>query len=471
MPNAPAPSRATWPAAAIEIAGLTTFAAGIFLLIARAGRELESSAAETAAAVAPPAAHDEASVVLFHVLLVLAAVIAVGRALGWLCRLAGQPAVMGEVIAGILLGPSLLGRVAPQLAAGLLPPSPSSIGITLGVIAQMGVILYMFTVGLELDFSLLRARARSTLSISHASIVAPFLLGAALSLYLYPREAAPGASFFVFSLFMGASMSVTAFPLLARILTDRRMTQTPLGVMALSCAAANDAAAWCLLALLVGVAQGQAMSALYVVGLTLIYMGGMFVLVRPIAARVAPKFDGARSPQTVIAWIFVALLLSALATETIGVHAIFGAFVLGAVIPHDSELARELRRQLEGIGSMLLLPAFFAYTGMRTQLGLISGWENWLACGLIVAAATAGKFGGTLLSARLTGAGWRQSAMLGALMNTRGLMELIILNIGLDLGAISPTLFAMMVVMALATTFATTPILQALGGDAAMHGS
>jgi Kef-type K+ transport system membrane component KefB len=329
----------------------------------------------------------------------------------------------------------------------------------------------MFLVGLELNPAVLRQRAGATVAISHASILFPFLLGAALALVLYPRLSSRDVSFTSFALFTGVALSITAFPVLARILTDRRMQKTPLGIIALGCAAANDVTAWCLLAFVVGVAQAQVGGALVVLGLTAAYIAFMYLVVRPMAGWFVVRFAGARLTPEVVALVFGALLLSALATEAIGIHAIFGAFLLGAVVPHDSAIAQAFTRNLEDLVTVLLLPAFFAFTGMRTQLGLVAGVEQWLICGLIILVATAGKFGGTLVSARLTGLGWRDAAALGLLMNTRGLMELIALNIGLDLKVISPTLFAMMVLMALATTMATTPLLHLLRPPSAQPGA
>src|SRR6185437_13674657 len=335
---------------------------------------------------------------------------------------------------------SLLGRLSPELSAYVLPQSAAPY---LGIVAQLGVILYMFLVGLELNAGLLRDRAHATVAISHASIVLPFLLGAVLALALYPRLSTSDVRFTSFALFLGVAMSITAFPVLARILTDRRMTKTDLGVVALSCAATDDVTAWCLLALVVGVAQAKIGAALFVISAALTYIAVMFIIVRPIVTRLALRYQGAQLTPAVTAVVLVGVLASALATQWIGIHAIFGAFLLGAMIPHDSVIARELTRKLEDLVTILLLPAFFAFTGMRTQIGLVSGLEAWLVCGVVILVATLGKFGGTVGAARLTGIGWRDSAALGVLMNTRGLMELIVLNIGLDMGVISPTLFAM----------------------------
>jgi Kef-type K+ transport system membrane component KefB len=395
---------------------------------------------------------------LLHVLLALVVVIATARAMGSIFRSVGQPQVIGEILAGIVLGPSLLGRLAPGAEGYLFP---ATVGPALNIIAQVGVILYMFLVGLELDPALLRKRGHTTVAISHASIVAPFLLGATIALYLYPKLSTGDVPFTCFSLFLGVSMSVTAFPVLARILTDRRIHKTRMGAIALTCAAVDDVTAWCMLAFVVSVARAQAAGAVVTIAMALGFIALMIVVVRPAMVRLSLVYGNrGRLTQGVMAAIFVALLVSASATELIGIHAVFGAFALGAVIPHDSGMARELTDRLEDIVIVLLLPAFFAYTGLRTQIGLVSGYEQWMMCALIVVVASAGKFGGSVVAARITGLNWRDSSALGVLMNTRGLMELIVLNIGLEMNVISPTLFAMLVIMALVTTFATTPILH-----------
>jgi Kef-type K+ transport system membrane component KefB len=303
-------------------------------------------------------------------------------------------------------------------------------------------------------------------AISHASIVAPFILGAFLALWLFPDFAPAGVPFTSFALFLGVAMAITAFPVLARILTDRGLAQTELGVIALSCAAADDVTAWCLLAFVVGVTQAEISGALTTVALSLGFMLIMLGVVRPAMQQWIARSGGEELTRDRTAWVLVAVLSSALITEVIGIHAIFGGFLLGAVIPHDSHLAKAFRHKLEDIVTILLLPAFFAFTGIRTEIGLLNQGEHWAWCGVIILVATLGKFGGTLIASRMTGLNWQMSASLGILMNTRGLMELIVLNIGLDLGVISPLLFAMMVLMALATTIATTPVLQYLNPTA-----
>jgi Kef-type K+ transport system membrane component KefB len=436
---------------------------GVYLFIRARGELLV--APDVGPGAAGPAHAANHGSPLAMVLLALAVILALARGLGWAFRRwLRQPAVIGEIVAGLVLGPSVLGALAPEAHAFLLP---AGVAPLLGILSKVGVVLFMFLVGLELDPRQLRGHGHATLAISHASIVAPFLLGAALALGLYPVYSSAAVSFTVFSLFIGVSLSVTAFPVLARILTDRRVQSTPLGVTALTCAAVDDVSAWTLLALVASVAGAQVSGAAWTVGYLALYLAVMFAAVRPLVVRFAAREDARTGPlsQSALAAVFFALLLSACATETIGIHALFGAFLLGAFLPSEGRLAGELRVRLEDTVVVLLLPAFFAFTGMRTQIGLVSGAADWLVCGLVILVATLGKFGGSFVAARLTGLGWRESTALGVLMNTRGLMELIVLNVGLDMGVLSPTLFAMLVLMALVTTFATTPVLDLVLGE------
>jgi Kef-type K+ transport system membrane component KefB len=368
--------------------------------------------------------------------------------------------VVGEMIAGILLGPSLLGRVLPGASAYLLPPEVAPF---LSVLAQVGIILYMFLVGVELDTGMLHGRTHTSVATSHASIIAPFLLGSLLALGLYPLFSTRDVPFVVFALFMGVSMSVTAFPVLARILTDRQLDTTPMGAIAVACAAVDDVTAWCLFALVVSVARAHAGHVLITLGLTTAFILAVLFLVRPGAERYA-RWYGQRADAYRASIIVpcAAVLLAALATERIGIHALFGAFLIGAVIPYNSLLAYDIKQKFEDLTVVLFLPTFFAFTGLRTKIGLVHGLRDWLICLAIIGAASLGKFGGGAIAARVTGLPWRQAAGLGILMNTRGLMELIVLNVGMDLGVLSPTLFAMLVIMAIVTTLATTPVLDAL---------
>jgi Kef-type K+ transport system membrane component KefB len=393
-----------------------------------------------------------------HILFVLGAVILVGRALGRLLRPLHQPPVIGEVLAGVLLGPSLLGT---QLAGRILPPEAAS---SLGVVADLGVILFMFLVGLELDIGSLRRRARAAVAISHAGIVVPFGLGAALAIWLHPRLATADVGLTTFALFLGVAMAITAFPVLARILTDHGLERTPLGVLALGVAAVGDVTAWCLLAVVIGLARAEVGSTLLVVGGAVAFVAVMLLVTRPLLARLSDRSPSRLSEGSVAA-VFAALFACALIADRIGIHAIFGAFLFGAVMPHDGPVARFFERRMRLTVTVFLLPAFFAYTGMRTRIDLLSGGEAWAICGLIVLVATLGKLGGVYAGARAAGVERREAAALGALMNARGLMELIILNIGLEMGVISPTLFSMLVVMAIATTMSAAPLLRLFLGD------
>lgn len=394
--------------------------------------------------------------VLLQVLLALVAVIVLGQLLGRLFAQFAQPPVIGEVVAGILLGPSVIGMRASELVL------PAEVAPYLSVLAQLGAILFLFIVGLEFNFEKVRPRARQAVAISVTSVALPFALGLTLAWGFYDQLSDGTVSLLSFGLFVGVALSITAFPVLARILIDSGLSRTRLGTLSLACAALNDLAGWCLLAFAVSVAGENATAGARVALSALGFLAVVLLIVRPVAGAFARHIDSAGMSRSAIAAVLVAVLVAALTTEYIGIHAIFGAFLLGAIIPHDSLLTRTFSKQLEPIVTTLFLPAFFAFTGMRTRIDMVHGLDQWLLCGLIILLATSGKIGGAMTAARWTGMGWREGAALGALMNTRGLMELIVLNIGLDLRIITPTLFSMMVVMALVTTVATTPLVSAL---------
>jgi Kef-type K+ transport system membrane component KefB len=449
---------------AVAYVAMLLSAVGVFALVRSYGANLTAPPPPLASTAAAGATSGPDA--LLHVLLALTAVLITGRLLGKLLGAISQPPVIGEVLGGILLGPSLLGRIAPELSSTILP---ITVAPYLGVIAEFSIILYMFLIGLDLHVDLLRGRARDVVVTSHASIVTPFILGTLLALYLYPRLSTSDVPFTNFALFMGVAMSITAFPVLARIVTDRGLNNTRLGTVALACAAADDVSAWCLLAFIVGVTRGSVEGAFMVVVLTILFVVVMVTAVRPFMARFSARVGDHAPSGNAIAIVLAGLLVSALVAQRIGTHAIFGAFLFGAITPRQSGLARALREKLHDLVTILLLPAFFAFTGMRTQVGLVAGAWEWMVCGLIIGVATLGKFGGTFVGARLTGTDWRTAASLGVLMNTRGLMELIVLNVGRDLNVISPTLFTMMVLMALVTTIATTPILDSLAGEMVLY--
>jgi Kef-type K+ transport system membrane component KefB len=388
-----------------------------------------------------------------------AVVLVASRLAGLLFRLIRQPQVMGEMAAGILLGPSLLGWVWPGVYSALFPPGSLE---RLHALSHVGLLLFLFVVGLELNVRSLRERSRAAVLTSHASIVAPFALGAVLAWPLYPVFAPEGVPRLTFTLFLGAAMSVTAFPVLARILKEQGLDKTEVGAVAIACAAVDDVTAWCILAGIVALARtAESAAPLWLTITGCLAFGALMVgVVRPLLRRLLPGFQrSGRLSDDRLAAILAIALASGLVTEWLGVHVLFGAFLAGAVMPKDQRFSEQLVERLQPITVVLLLPLFFAFNGLRTSIGLVRG-GMWLYCAAIMAVAVAGKFGGSMLGARLSGLNWRESATLGALMNTRGLMELVILNIGLDIGVISPALFSLMVIMALATTLMTAPALH-----------
>jgi Kef-type K+ transport system membrane component KefB len=366
---------------------------------------------------------------------------------------------MGEMVAGIALGPSVLGLFSPQTVNFLFPASSLP---TLGVLSQIGVVLFMFVVGMELDLQHLREKASSAIMVSHASIIVPFLLGSAMALLLYPTLAPAGTSFAPFALFMGIAMSITAFPVLGRILQDRHLTHFRLGSLALACAAIDDVSAWCMLALVIALAKSGGLKAsLVTIALTLAFIAAMFYIVRlPLARIVLRRISDLRGPRGLLAGVLAFVLASAWVTEIIGIHALFGGFLAGVVMPAFPEFRIFLKERVEAFSAAALLPLFFVFTGLRTQVGLLNNYSDWLICLGIIIVAIAGKLGGSMLMARWTSMSWRDSFSLGVLLNTRGLVELVVLNIGYDLGILSARIFVMMVIMALVTTFMTTPLLS-----------
>ncbi|HEY0462315.1 MAG TPA: cation:proton antiporter [Pyrinomonadaceae bacterium] len=392
-------------------------------------------------------------------ILQIAVIIVAARCIGLIFRKFHQPQVIGEMVAGLLLGPSLLGQVAPSLSAQLFPPA--SLG-SLNALSQVGLMLFMFLVGLELDLKKLRTLGNATVIISQVSIIVPLLLGALIALFLYPRLSDSSVRFIAFALFMGAAMSVTAFPVLARILTERKLLTTEVGTVTIACAAVDDVSAWCILAGIIALlrSEGGQFSLLLTLGGLFFYLIVMIYIVSPLLRRLETSYLRDGLGYDTIAVIILVLLASGLITEWLGVHALFGAFFAGVISPKNKEFVREVLSRFEPLTVVMLLPLFFALTGLRTNVSLISGVTMWFYCILIIVVAVAGKWGGAMLAARFKGMPWRESAAIGILMNTRGLVELVILNIGLDMRVLSPTLFSMMVLMALTTTFMATPLLH-----------
>ena len=341
----------------------------------------------------------------------------------------------------------------------LFPPESLE---TLRLLSQIGVVLFMFIVGMELNVRHVREKGSAAVMISHASIIVPFILGSGLSLFLYRGLAPPGTSFSAFALFIGVAMSITAFPVLARILEDRGITHTSLGSIALTCAAVDDVTAWCILALVIALVQASGIAvSLVTLVFTLLFAAAMIFVVRPQLRRMVNQATGSHvHTRRLIAAVLGFVLISALVTETIGIHALFGAFIAGVVMPPSAEFRMFLRDRLDAFSAAALLPLFFVFTGLRTQISLLNDWQSWALCGVIILVAIAGKLGGSMLMSRWTGMSWTDSFSIGVLMNTRGLVELVVLNIGYDLGILSDRIFAMMVLMALVTTFMTGPLLS-----------
>lgn len=460
---------------------LIMFAAGIWFILAR-GSSLNvnrpgasSSTSSVAAPKASPTVGASATSAnylgkplqegsrspLSILLLQIIVIIVVARLFAVVFRKIGQPPVMGEIVAGLVLGPSVLGWFSPLTMALLFPPSSLN---TLSLLSQIGVVLFMFVVGMELDIQHLREKASAAIMISHASIVVPFLLGAALALFIYTPLAPPETSFAAFALFIGIAMSITAFPVLARILEDRGLSKTSLGSTALACAAIDDVTAWCMLLFVIAIVKSNGLAASIVtIVLVLFFIAFMLFFVKPrLGNLIEKRVENQKHSRSLQAGILAFVFACAWFTESLGIHALFGAFLAGVVMPSAPSFRLFLKEKLEAFSSAALLPLFFAFTGLRTQIKLLNDWSGWLMCLGIIVVAVAGKLGGSMLMARWTRMSWRDSFSIGVLMNTRGLIELVILNIGYDLGILSARIFVMMVIMALVTTFMTAPLLAIL---------
>ncbi|HAE82368.1 MAG TPA: hypothetical protein DCK85_03190 [Ktedonobacter sp.] len=392
-----------------------------------------------------------------HILLQLIVILVVVQIFGYLCKLIGQQWVIGEILAGLALGPSLLGTLLPGVKGFIFLASALP---TLQTLGDIGLVLYMFSLGARLDTHLMLRQSRTAMITSISSILLPLVLGATLAFFLFPSLAGPKTDLVSFMLLVGTAMAITAFPVLARLLSEKNMLRSRIGTLALTCAAIGDIIAWFLLALVIAVVHAQGLPSIALtVGLTLLFIACMLTVMRPLLAYADRHI---RSKQLLAAISIILLLLSAYFTNSIGIHPVFGAFLMGIILPRKTFFV-ELVRSIDRVNGVLFLPLFFVYSGLRTQIGLISAPWLWLICLLVLVVACVGKIFGGTFAVRFMGESWQDSLSLGILMNTRGLVELIVLNIGLDLGVLSPTLFAMLVIMALVTTMMASPLLPLLG--------
>jgi Kef-type K+ transport system membrane component KefB len=400
---------------------------------------------------------------LTHPLIILLAqivvIILVTGVFGWICKKLRQPVVIGEIIAGILMGPSLVGFYFPEFSATLFPVQ--SLG-NLHILAQIGLVLFMFMVGMEVDFNSLKNKALNATIISHTGIAFSFVLGMVLACFIYSLLSPPGIPFTSFALFLGISVSITAFPVLARIMQERGMQKTDLGRFVLTCAAVDDITAWSLLAVVIAIVKaGSLVSALPTILLSGLYVLIMLKIVKPFLSRIGELHTSRENlTKPIVALFFLMLMLSACATEFIGIHAIFGGFMAGAIMPDNVKFRKTFIDKVEDVALVLFLPLFFVYTGLRTEITLLNDPGLWKITIIIILIAIAGKFIGATLASKFTGQNWRNSVTIGTLMNSRGLVELVVLNIGYDLGVFSSEIFAMLVIMALVTTFMTAPVLN-----------
>ena len=398
--------------------------------------------------------HHPVAMLLLQIISILVAV----RIFSWLFKYLGQPGVIGEIVAGIVLGPSLLGHFFPETFGFLFAPDSLE---SLNILSQIGLILFMFIIGMELDLGILRKKGSQTLVISHASIIVPFFLGTVLAWQVYPEFGFGHTTFVPFALFIGISVSITAFPVLARIIQERNLGKTPMGMLAIASAANNDITAWCLLAAIIAIAKaGSVASAGYTLLCVILYVLFMFGLVRPFMRKLGNIYNSQEIiSKPLVAFIFLVLILSSYITEVLGVHALFGAFVAGVIMPANLSFRRIMTEKVEDVALVLFLPLFFVFTGLRTEIGALNTAHLWGVCALFVAVSIVGKLAGAALSARFVGESWKDSLSIGVLMNTRGLMELIVLNIGYEMGVLPSSIYVIFVITALFTTFMATPSL------------
>ena len=383
------------------------------------------------------------------------------KIVGWLMKKIGQPVVIGEILAGILLGPSVLGHISPETLQSLFPPESLS---NINILSQFGLILFMYTIGMELDMGVVRKKLQETILISHIATIIPFFLGILVAYYIYDGYAYDDTPFISFALFIGIAMSITAFPVLARIIQERKLSRTHLGSVALASAASGDITAWCLLAVVVAISQvGNMYSATYNILFSAAYVSIMLLVIKPLLKTLGDLYHNKEViGKALVSLMFLLLLVSAYITEILGLHALFGAFIVGLVMPENLRFRKIMTEKVEDVALALFLPLFFASTGLRTEIGLLDSSEMWSLCGIFILVAVVSKFGSTIISARFAGENWKDSFSLGAMMNTRGLMELVVLSIGYEMRILPPAIFVMLVLMTLVTTCMTTPLLSAI---------
>ncbi|MDR0757415.1 MAG: cation:proton antiporter [Tannerella sp.] len=392
-------------------------------------------------------------------LLQIIVILITGRIVGWLFIRMRQPSVIGEILAGIILGPSILGYFLPDVSLFLFPQESL---VNINMLSQFGLILFMYTIGMELDLSEVRKKLQASILISHTSMIVPFFLGVLVAYFIYDTYADRETSFLSFALFIGIAMSITAFPVLARIIQEKKLTRTHLGTISLTSAANGDLSAWCILAVVMAITQmGSIVGAVYNILCFALYMAIMFFVARPLLRMTGDLFHNREVVgKPLIMQVFIFLLLSSYLTEILGLHALFGAFMVGIVMPDNLRFRKIMTEKVEDVSLALFLPLFFASTGLRTEIGLLNTTGMWQLCGLFIVVAIVGKFGSTVISARVVKENWKNSLLLGGLMNTRGLMELVVLTIGYDMHILPPPIFVMLVLMTLVTTFMTTPLLS-----------
>ena len=387
----------------------------------------------------------------------LIVILLVVQVFGYLCKFIGQPRVIGEILGGLALGPTLLGAILPHVDTALFPSNTLP---TLQTLGDIGLVLYMFSLGTHIDTHAMLKQSRKAVVVSLGGVLIPLILGGAIAFFLYPEFGGSKATLVSFTLLVGTAMAITAFPVLARLLEERHMLTSKIGALALLCAAIDDVIGWCLLAFVIAIIQTTgAASMVRMLVLLVLFVAAMFGLVRPLLLLADRHL---KSKPTLLALIVVLLLLSAYTTSAIGIHPVFGAFIMGIILPRRTAFFEQIQ-SIDTLNNLLFLPLYFVYNGLRTHIGLINSPVLWFLCALLLLIACLSKILGGTLSLKVFGESWKESLTLGTLMNTRGLVELILLNIALDLNIISPTLFAMLVIMAVVTTMMAPPLLFFLG--------